>query len=127
MKRRKIAVVVVEPNKNARVLSIGSDLKSMQKTVGGNIQAIYPFEDPVAIVCNEAGKLEGLPFNRVLTYEGCDTYDMLFGTFFIVGCSYDDFTSLSKEQAEKYKQKFLFPEKMTIVDERPVVVRFANF
>lgn len=61
-----IAVLVVEPGKEPYVKEIDSDLKSLQHEVGGCIEAIYPYEDPVALVCNEEGKLEGLPLNRAL-------------------------------------------------------------
>lgn len=45
-------VVVVEPMKRAYVKDIDSGLESLQKEVDGYIEAIYPFEDEVAIVCN---------------------------------------------------------------------------
>ena len=54
-----IAVLVVEPGKEPYVKEIDSGLKSLQHEVGGCIEAIYPYEDPVALVCNEEGKLEG--------------------------------------------------------------------
>ena len=38
----------------------------LQAAVGGDIQAVYPYEDPVALICNEEGKLLGLPLNRAL-------------------------------------------------------------
>ena len=41
------------------------------------IEAIYPYEDPVALVCNEEGKLEGLPLNRALRDEDGDIYSFL--------------------------------------------------
>ena len=56
---------------------IDSDLKSLQHEVGGYIEAIYPYEDPVALVCNEEGKLEGLPLNRALRDEDGDIYGFL--------------------------------------------------
>ena len=31
---------------------IGSDLQSMQALVGGYIQAVYPYEEPVALIWN---------------------------------------------------------------------------
>ena len=43
------------------VKEIDSGLESLQHEVGGCIEAIYPYEDPVALVCNEEGKLEGRP------------------------------------------------------------------
>ena len=63
-------VLVVEPEKEPYVKEISSGLSSLQKEVGGFIEAVYPFEDPVAIICNEEGKLEGLPLNRALRDEG---------------------------------------------------------
>lgn len=53
--------------------------------VGGCIEAVYPFDDPVAIVCNEEAKLEGLPLNRALRDEDGDIYDIVAGTFMVVG------------------------------------------
>ena len=70
----KLTVVVVEPEKAPRIADVGSDLKSLQDMVGGYIEAIYPFDDPVAIVCNEEAKLEGLPLNRALRDEDGDIY-----------------------------------------------------
>lgn len=94
-------VVVVEPDHAPYEKEING-LKEMQATVGGLIQAIYPYEDRVAVVCNEKGLLLGLPFNRSM--EG--GYGGVFGTFFVCGLGDDDFCSLTPEQVECYKQKF---------------------
>ena len=72
-----IAVLIVEPGKEPYVKEIDSNLKSLQHEVGGYIEAIYPYEDPVALVCNEEGKLEGLPLNRALRDEDSDIYSFL--------------------------------------------------
>lgn len=98
-------VLMIEPEKAPRETEIGNDLKSMQQAVGGYIEAVYPFADPVALVCNEEGKLIGLPLNRKL-----GDYDILAGTFFICGLSEDNFDSLSPEHMEKYKKMFERPE-----------------
>ena len=57
-------VVMLEPGKMARITEIGKDIDSLQKAVDGLIQAVYPFEDEVALVCNDEGKCIGLPANR---------------------------------------------------------------
>ena len=44
-------VLVVEPEKEPYVKEISSGLSSLQKEVGGFIEAVYPFEDSVAIIC----------------------------------------------------------------------------
>ena len=44
-------VLVVEPQKPCRVQEIES-LADMQQLVGGDIEAVYPFQELVAVVCN---------------------------------------------------------------------------
>ena len=78
---RTMRVVLVEPGKAARVAEIDGSLEGMQKTVGGYIQAVYPFEETVCLVCNEEGKLQGLPLNRALRDEDNRIYDIVAGTF----------------------------------------------
>lgn len=98
-------VLIVEPGKYPREAEITGDLKSMQKIVGGTMQAMYPWEDRAALVCNDEGKLMGLPLNRSL--EG---YDVIAGTFFICGLGEEDFCSLTEAQMERYKSKYRMPE-----------------
>lgn len=98
-------VLLVEPGKKAREAEIEDELHILQKIVGGSIEATYPWEDPVAVVCNEEGKINGLPLNRSL-----EDYDIIAGTFLICGLSEEDFDSLSPELMMKYKEKFLYPE-----------------
>ena len=46
-------VLMVEPGKSPYAAAIESGLKSLQAAVGGDIQADYQYEDPVALICNE--------------------------------------------------------------------------
>ena len=78
-------VLMVEPGKAPYETQIGDDLQSMQAVVGGYIQAVYPYEEPVALIANESGKLDGLPLNRALRDADGDVYDIVAGKFFIVG------------------------------------------
>ena len=67
---KTIDVVLVEPEKPARAAKITATLEGMQAVVRGNIEPFYPFDEQVCIVCNEEGKLIGLPLNRaVYAYE----------------------------------------------------------
>lgn len=111
-------VVLVEVGKPAKIADIPHDLKAMQTIVEGPIQALYPWDDPVALVCNDEGMLRGLPLNRVL--EG---YDVIAGTFFICGLSKGSFTNLTDELAKKYQEKFLYPERIAIRDSYVFVFR----
>ena len=80
--------------------------------IGGDIEAYYPFEEQVCIVCNEEGKINGLPLNRAIRDEDTgDIADIIAGTFFICDCSGESFDSLSKEQQKRYLEKYRLPER----------------
>lgn len=102
MSEQKLRVLVVEPGQPPAVQEIDGSLESMQRLVGGYIQAVYPFDDPVALICNEEGKLLGLPMNRTLRDARGVPYDIVCGTFFLAGIAEDDFASLTDRQIEKY-------------------------
>ncbi|HJG87590.1 MAG TPA: DUF3846 domain-containing protein [Pseudoflavonifractor capillosus] len=48
---------------------IENSLESMRAVVGGLIQSVYPFDEPVVLVCNDEGKLLVLSLNRCLRYR----------------------------------------------------------
>ena len=115
-------VLVVEPERRPEVREIDDALKAMQEIVGGLIQPIYPFDEPVALVCNDEGKLLGLPMNRALRDEDGVLYDILYGTFFICGIGEDCFISLSEEQTEKFSRLFAVPEMFLKMGGRLIVL-----
>lgn len=106
-------VLMIEPNKSPYEAEIGDTLEDKQKIVGGLIEVVYPYEDKVAIVCNEEAKLEDLPLNRALRDEEGQIYDIIAGTFFICGLGDEDLDSLSPELMEKYDKLFHDPEMFT--------------
>lgn len=117
-----LRVVLVEPGKVARVAEIDGSLEGMQKTVGGYIQAVYPFEETVCLVCNEEGKLQGLPLNRALRDEDNSVYDIVAGTFFVCDCSTENFKSLNEEQLKRYTEKYKRPERFMRVDDQILAI-----
>ena len=110
MDNEKISVLVVEPEKKPYAKEISSGLSSLQHEVGGYIQAVYPYEEPVAIICDEEAKLKGSDWNRVLRDEDGKIYDVIAGTFLIVGLGEEDFASLKPEHMKQFKEKFDTPE-----------------
>lgn len=94
-------ILIMEPMKAPYEAEVPNTLASLQKIVGGTIQAIYPYPDEVALICHDEGKLIGLPLNRRI-----EDYDIIAGTFCIVGLSEDNFASLSPTLLQKYKAKF---------------------
>ena len=111
-------VVVVEPKKKPEVREIGDSLESMQKIVGGLIEAVYPFDEPVALIANEEGKLLNLPLNRALRDDEGNVYDIISGTFFVCAAppDSDHFAGLTDQQVKTYMERFAMPEMFFNVD-----------
>ena len=105
----KLTVVKVEPQKPPEVVTIGKELEDLQAAVGGRIEVVYPYEDMVGLLMNEEGKLLGMQLNRSLRDEEGQIYDIIAGTFYVVGLSEDDFCSLTDQQIENYLSKYEQP------------------
>ena len=108
-----LRVLIVEPGRAPYEKEIPSGLDVMQNIVGGLIQALYPFDDPVALICNDEGKLLGLSMNRALRESRTGKpYDIVCGTFLLCGAppNEEDFTSLTDEQFRHYRTVFAKPE-----------------
>ena len=118
-------VLVIEPHKLPYPLEIDGTLAAMKKLVGGTIQAVYPFEESIALICNDEGKLLGLPLNWALYHqETGELYDVIAGTFFLCGAppDADHFTSLTDSQLEKYIQYFHTPETFMRLNGQIIVI-----
>ena len=107
----KITVVFLEPGKLARIEKIDASLEGLQGAVGGYIEAMYPFEEQVCVICNEEGKINGMPLNRAIRMDG-QILDVIAGPFFICDCRGENFGSLSAEQQRRYLKLFKYPERV---------------
>ena len=98
-------VVIVEPKKKPTVQNIDDGFEAMQKIVGGTIQAIYPFEEPIALICNDEGNI-------------------VAGTFFLCGAtaSSDRFDSLTEEQVQHFLKRFSASEQFVRVGDAVFVL-----
>ena len=106
----KLTVLVVEPMEEPYVKEIDPGLHALQAEVGGDIAASYPFDDPVGLVLNDEGKLIGLDLNRSLRDEHGEIYDIVAGTFLVVGLGPEGFASLPPDMIQKYTEQFKRPE-----------------
>ena len=109
--------LVIEPGRHPLLVDIKNDLKTFQEKVGGPIEVIYPYADLVGLICNEEGKLQGLPLNRAL-----GDYDIIAGTFLIVGLQEDRFCSLTPALSEKYRRKFYTPEQFLRIGQKILAI-----
>lgn len=108
---KSMTVLKISPLCRPEVITIPHTLEAMQAVVNGPIQAVYPFEDPVAIVCNEEGKLTGEKPCRVLRDSDTgEIMDIICGIFFICGLTTEKFASLTEKQLQYYTKLFEYPE-----------------
>ncbi len=87
-------VLMIEPGKAPYEAELDGSLKSMQEAVGGGIEGYYPYAEPVAIVCNDEGKINGLPLNRAIYNQDGEMIEIMAGTFFIAGLGEESFADL---------------------------------
>ena len=108
--KEQLDVLLVKPGMYPQAVQIGSELEDLQKAVGGDIEAVYPYNEPVALIVNDEGKLNGSELNRALRDNEGQIYDIVAGDFLVVGLGEEDFASLSPELMEKFEKEFHQPE-----------------
>lgn len=123
-----IQVLIVKPWCRPYGATICPSLRSMQDIVGGCIQVVHDglIKDDAVIVCNEEGKLAGLPANRALRDSRGKVQDVIHGTFMVVGTAGEDFTSLTPQQFADWKDRFLYPERFIYFNGKIVAVPVAD-
>lgn len=121
---KKIKVVLLEPGKLARIVEIGTSLEDLQKVVDGMIEAYYPFEEQVCIVCNDEGKINGMLPNRSVKNEDGVMVDFICGPAFICDCRGESFDSLSDEQIGRYSKMFRYPEHLARLNGQLIGIPF---
>ena len=98
---RYIRILLKEPKKKPKIVTIENTLENMQELVNGPIEVIY--HKGAFIICNEEGKIKNLEPNLFLEK------DMILGSFFMVGDDYEnaDFISLNNKQIKDFKKEIL--------------------
>ena len=104
-KETKIRVLLVRPGKYPEECVVDNTLSALQKLVGGDIEAVYPWRERACIVCDDEGKLKQKPLNRAL-----GDYDVLAGDFFVCGISGGNFCSLTDTQFRHYEKMYHDPQ-----------------
>ena len=114
----KISVILVEPGRYPKLIEIEDTLEAMQENVGGYIEEYMPFDDEVAIVCNEEGKMNGAELNRAIYSNDKEILDIIAGKFFIAYAPIESesFLSMPKDLMKKYEDKFRYPERFYQTD-----------
>lgn len=96
--KAKNKILIIEPNKEPYTKSVQDIEKALVEIVGE--LAYFTLKGKIDLVYNEEGKLNNLPFNRVIED------DVICGTFAIIGHLGDDWCSLTSKQIRFYKKQF---------------------
>lgn len=92
-------VIYKEPGCAPEVRDIPNTLEALQAAVGGYIEAVT-IDTDAAVICNEEGRLQGMPHN--VKFLGVD----FVGPILIVGVEGEEFTDL-KEDGKRFLLKSL--------------------
>ena len=106
-------IVIVEQGRKPYEAELERDLETMQRCVSGAIEVVYePGRRDAALICNDEGKLLGLPLNRALRDDEDNVYDIISGTFFVCAAPPDSdrFTGLTDQQVKTCMARFSMPE-----------------
>ena len=85
--KKIIRVIVKRPGESATDELIPNTLKALQELVGGYIEVVRVFDDAV-VICNEEGRIMGLPHNCEICGYG------FVGTIVIAGTRGEDFADV---------------------------------
>lgn len=88
MKENRIKAIYMAPGKAPLLIEVENTLEALQKAVGGYIESIT-VDDNVCILCDEEGRIKGLPVT--VSYG---RYDFV-GPVLWVGTSGEEFCSIS--------------------------------
>lgn len=89
----------------------------------GRVCNTYFFDDPVALICNEEGKVYGMPYNRAVRDDAGRVQDIIAGPFCVCGLGEESFCSLPKELQAKYLDMFKYPEKFLSIGGKMVITQ----
>lgn len=119
MSENEIRVLYVQPGKYPEERTIPNTLRALQELVGGDIECCRPWRDSVCVICNDSGKIDGLPPNRLYGHT-----DFLAGSFVVCGNGGEDFISLTDRQVFLYERLY---HMLPLVQPAIITVTIFNF
>lgn len=116
--KEMLKILVFEPGKIPYVKEIKYVLEEMQAVVGGLIEVVDLGD--VLVVANEEGKIVAEPEpNFVLEDSDGKIADIICGTAFLCCDDGEEFSSITEELIEKYKDKF--PRALSATDSQMTI------
>ncbi len=98
---KEIKIIVIENGKFPEVKEVTDNLEIYREIVGGNIECLT-LSNGLIIICNEEGKLLGLPVNKVQLEEVSYCFgDCIHGNYFLARCDEEgEFISVTQEDID---------------------------
>ena len=117
--KSSLKVLVVEPEEMPHQATIDNKTEAILKIVGGEgIVAIYPFDEPIALISGIEGKFDCFQHNRGLYDDNGKLHDIVMGTFVVCMVDADgNFASLSPDNMAKFSEKFHVPELFECIED----------
>ena len=115
---KTMRILLIRPGKRPEIKVIPHKLEEMQKTVGGYIEATYPWDDLIGLICDEdALSKPEQQWNRKINDDMA-----IKGPFFLCGLGEEDFTDFPEELIDKYMKLFWKPEIFVRTMRGPVII-----
>ena len=96
-------ILLVKPGESCETVEVENKLETLQKIVGGYIEAVA-LNEKTTLVCNEEGKVNGSMPNRIVRSKWLR--DIIYGTFFLCGINKDDFGDIDYEEEKEWRKIF---------------------
>jgi hypothetical protein len=93
-------VIIANPDQDPCETTVESGLHALQAAVGGYIE-LWAVDGDVCFICNEEGRINGMPFNRTVVLSDGSEWD-IFGPILLVRESGEDFASLTDEDVAQW-------------------------
>ncbi len=121
-----VQALVVEPQCNPYMEVLSVRPEDLNAKLYGPTSVKYPFDDRVALIYNSEAKDRGEDLNRALFNKAGQPYEVIAGTFLLVGQGDGGYVSLTDEQLEHFAERFDCPELFAQVGDRTVVFQMPR-
>ena len=106
MSDNRLKILVAEAGAPPRVREICGGLPAIQEIIGGEVEELCPFADSVSIMRGGRGDELRLPVNCLLKNGSGQPFDVIHGTFVVVGTDHGQYVSLTDRQILRYLDEF---------------------
>lgn len=104
---KKMKVSYYKVGCEPETIEIENSLEALQELVGGYIEVVtIDRTKSILLICNEEGRIDQLPKNRLVKKENGKIVDIIYGDFFICQSKGEDFCSIEDQNIDAVKKHF---------------------